>query len=257
MKNNNNTKIVMWIVIGIIAVTAILNSGGLFSGITTSTQYPEGISVSSNVQMQVPPDKATFNIEIQTKDKDAKNAQEQNSILTNQVMTALKEAGIADSELETQNYNMYPGRDYVEVVCIRAPCPPQYNDNYIVSNSIKVSTKNLDKIGIYIDAAVKAGANSVNSVNFDLSDAKRAEIQQNALKQAGQDTKAKAQAIADGMNVKLGKIKSIQEQSYNIYPQYYAYDMKASAIGAEIAPTPITPQNVNVNAQILVTYSIA
>lgn len=69
---------------------------------------------------------------------------------------------------------------------------------YVVSNYIKITLKEFDKVGKVIDVSVDSGA-LVNYINFELSNEKMNEYKAMALANASQDAKRKAEAIVLGL----------------------------------------------------------
>jgi uncharacterized protein YggE len=80
---------------------------------------------------------------------------------------------------------------------------------YSVSNIVQVKIRNLANVGKILDAAIAAGANSLNSLSFTIDDPTPLATQ--ARQQAVADAMAKAKTLADAAGVKLGPITSISE----------------------------------------------
>ncbi len=225
-----------------------------------SVTTPEGLTnvlrTDGYFELEVAPDQAEMSIAVETNHTDAKTAQQRNADISNAVRAALKSAGIRDEDIGTTNYNVYETRE----------CDPAYwrgeggkcSTFYRVSNTVKIKSKQLSMIGDYIDAAVSAGANRVDSLQFTLSKEKRADVQAQALREASKEARKKAEAMADSLGITLGGIARVSESSFGVTPVYYARDMmaKAESAGAPAAPTPISPEDVKVTAQVSVEYQI-
>ena len=115
----------------------------------------------------------------------------------------------------------------------------------------------MTKVGTIVDVAVKNGANQINNINFGLSDAKNQEYKQKALADAATNAKEKAETIASSLGVKLGKIKTVSESSYDYRP--YMYNMKMSAGAAEdmvAEAAQVLPSDVTVSGTIQITYYV-
>src|SRR3989344_1872998 len=67
---------------------------------------------------------------------------------------------------------------------------------YISIQTLEVKTSDIQKIGKYLDAAVKNGATGINSINLDLSEEKKKEVFNEALMKAGAEAKEKAEVLA-------------------------------------------------------------
>ena len=209
------------------------------------------ISVTGQSEFDVDPDQAEMYIKVETKDPTARTAQDSNSRIMTTVKEALKKAGLTDAEMETTNYNLWPQQKWDPVKQISV------DDGYMVSHQLKITTKNIDKIGSYLQTAVDNGANGLDSVQFSLSDARKKDVNSEALAQASTSAKEKAEAIASGMGVTLGKVSSISEANVN-YPWPIRYAAAGMAMeSAKAAPAPdLSPEKVTVSAQISVAYEI-
>lgn len=251
---------------GFVAIALFLVVLATFALVYTQYQRPitiaqsgpggEGIpkiSASGTSELEVMPDEAIMRIKVETKAKTAKLTQDENSKTMAQVQSALKRAGIASDKIETDQYNLYPWTEWDNVQ------QKTIEMGYTLYHTIKVTTTDLDKVGEFISIAVDAGANGVENIQFDLSDKKKEEVRRTALQDAAQNAKAKAETIASGLGVKLGAIQDISESSFNYGPIYRGYDMmatKAMGVAEEMAPAPIQPEQISVQATVSVSYRI-
>ena len=119
-----------------------------------------------------------------------------------------------------------------------------------------VPTDDVDNAGKYIDAAVDAGANIVNRIDFTLSDDYEEDVKRQAMIQASDDAEEKAVALTSNLGVRLGSIVSISESSYSYSPyRYYGTDAMMEA-GAADVPTKISPEKVDVRGSVSLVYEI-
>lgn len=213
------------------------------------------ITASGNSELTVMPDEAIIRVKVETKAKTAKQTQDDNTKIMNQVQSALKRAGIASDDIETDQYNLYPWTEWDNVQ------QRTVEMGYTLYHTIKVKTTDLAKVGEYISTAVDAGANGIENVQFDLSDKKKEEVRRQALQEAAQNAKAKAETIASGLGVRIGAVQEIMESSFDygpIYRGYAAMEMKAGGMDMEeMAPAPVQPEQIDVRATVSVSYRIA
>lgn len=242
----------LWI-IPIIAVAVMLSACTTQIVMPEPGEQPNTLTVQGDTNFDVAPDLAKVQFAIETRSATAQDAQLRNRQIGDEVKKALNRLGVSSNDVETTNYNVqrWVEWDYKE--------QKQIDKGYIVSNNFVVKTKNLQGVGDILDAGIQAGANRVDSISFELSDEKSREVKQEALRKAATNAREKAVALADGSGVRLGAVKSISENSYVVMP--YArggYDMMmAKAESAPAIPsTDISPQNVQVNAQVSVAYMI-
>ncbi len=233
------------------AQTNTAEKQGVASFAEDTKEEPRLISVSGTAKKTMAPDTAEIYLSVETLDKSASKSQNQNAVISEKVRKALKDSGIADKDIQTTSYNLYQEYEWNQSTL------KSEVKGYKTVNSIKVIVRNLSNVGTTIDVAVGVGANSVSGVSFTLSDEKQAQLANEALQQAAANASLKAQNIAKGLGIALGKVQTASESSsyYPPTPYYRSYDLAAGAT-AESAKTSITPGDIEVNASVSVTYEI-
>jgi hypothetical protein len=189
---------------------------------------------------------------VQTKEPTAKRAQDENARLMSNVKEALKRTGVADSEMETINYNMWPQQKW------DPETQESVDDGYMVQHTLKVTTKDVTHVGAMVETAVSAGANGLDSISFKLSDAKQEDVNSQALAQASGNAKDKADSIASGLGVRIKRITAVTESNvgYDYYPRPM-YAMAEKAAGAvDYSSNVVSPASVSVSATIGIVYEI-
>ncbi len=213
-------------------------------------QPQNAITVQGNTEFDVAPDLAKLRFRIETQSLTAQDAQNRNREIGDAVMSALKQAGVRANEIETVDYRIEKIQEWDPKM------ERMVDKGYRASNAFVVSTKDLEKVGPLLDVGVQAGANNVESISFELSDEKQREVKVDSLRKATQNARDKAEALADGAGVRLGKLLSLSENSYVVMP-YARYDVMAmKAEMAEAPPTAVSPQTVHISAQVSLSYEI-
>jgi len=203
------------------------------------------VSVQGEGVMLVKPDLAYINIGVETRDENASVAQAENKEKMLAVLDSLKMAGIKEVDMVTTNYNIYRSYDYN-----RAPLENgQQPSVYQVDNTVKVTIRDIDRVGDFIDAAFNAGANVVHNIQFDVED--RAAYYNEALVLAMANAKDKAAAIMSTFDEVADKPYKVYEASYSSAPYtntyYEASDMK-------MASTPVQAGELAIKATLTVEY---
>lgn len=212
-------------------------------------EEPRTVDVSGTATIKVAPDKAELYFGYEVELPTAAEAQRDSANVISSVKAALSAAGVEWDSIETSYYTVTPVRRWnekteeYEVVAYRAV------------HMLKVESLELESVGTYADAAVEAGSNRFDSVYFSLSDLKEMEVRNQALYQASQNAREKAQSIAGGLGLNLGRVYSSTE-SFGYYP-YLARSEAAAMPGEDYTPTEITPGEVEVTATVSVRYEIA
>lgn len=238
------------------AIVGMLVLAVLLAACQITVQSPEQqmrntVSVNGMSQFKAVPDEATIMLRVETNGTTPQEAQDKNSAAMAAVRRVLKSAGIADTEMESTNYNLYPNTywDYEK--------QRQFEAGYKATHTLKVKTKDLDKVGTFIQLGVDAGATNVEGVSFALSKANERDAKDAALRQATQDARQKAEALADGLNVRLGKVVSVSINEYNVMPYFRGVPMMAEAMDSKAEAPPIAPQEVDVSANVQVVFELA
>ncbi|MEN6357147.1 MAG: SIMPL domain-containing protein [Armatimonadota bacterium] len=200
-----------------------------------------GIMVTGSGEVKAQPDIAYVTLGVNTQSDDAAKAAKDNAGITNSVIAAVMKAGIAKSDIETTNYSVNPIMDYKK--------SPPVTVGYGVSNQIRLTIRNLARVGSIIDIGVKAGANNVQGVDFSIEN--DTTLRGQALVKAIAQAKSKAQAMADAAGVKLGRLVSMSEAG-----GYAPRPMLAGLTKSEAAPTPIIPGELTVSASVTMVYAI-
>ncbi|MCH4889448.1 DUF541 domain-containing protein [Acidaminobacter sp. JC074] len=200
------------------------------------------VSVSGVGTVTVKPDIAYINVGVETQDADAGLAQQENAKKMTAVMAALKKVGILEDDIKTVQYSIYDRYDYKE-----DGTDVKY---YVVNNNVKVTIRDIDKVGDVIDAAAGAGSNQVSSIQFGISN--EDEVYAEALKLAMTSAKSKATAIMSTFGKVPGLPSRVSESSY--YGGSVRMDYNVMAAEAKMS-TPVSAGELTVTANVSVDYN--
>ncbi len=152
----------------VILVAIALSACGPATIVANPAAPQRTLSVTGTGTVNMTPDIAYINIGVHTEKPAATDAVAENTTQTQQVVDALKAAGVDVKDIQTTNFSIYPNTQF----------DPQTNQKigttYVVDNTVNVTVRQLDKLGALLDATVSAGANSVNSIQFDVFDKTKA-----------------------------------------------------------------------------------
>ncbi len=212
---------------------------------------PRPIRVSGTGEVQVKPDMATIQFAVETTGTTAQEAAEANADAMDRVIQALRGAGVANDDIRTSGYSLYP--EYAIQPRDDPNAPPQIR-GYRASNQVTVRSTNLDGLGQLIDVGLAAGANRMSGVSFELRDSEAARAA--ALREAVLAARASAETIASALGVTLGAVLDASTSADPVRPvmQYeMAFDMRMSAAAP---PTPIQAGEQTVRAVASIIYEI-
>ncbi len=178
------------------------------------TKPTRTITVTGTAEISVAPDICYMSFAVETRDKSAVKAYNQNNEIMTRVNAAVKSLGIEARDLSTNQFTITP-QYYWEEKPSR-----QVFDGYLVHNTLNVKVRDLAKVGKVLDAAVNAGATTVGGVTFTVENPKKfnVELREQAIKAAY----TKAKQMADLTGVKLLKPLTITEAEPGGWYQYYA-----------------------------------
>lgn len=229
------------IALAVVGAAFIMNSSVL-------TGEKKTITIDGSYTQTVAPDKVEVTFSVVTNASTASDAQAQNTDITDAVMAALKAKGFAESDIETVYYNVYPQYDWSS--------GSQKITGYQATHQIKVTSNNISDAGMIVDTAINGGANEVDYIDFGLKQATEQTVRKDALSNAAQNARDKAEGIAAGLGMSIKGIVSVSEG--NIY--YPPYRLDYTVASAEASGTgktvQITPGNVDVSASVSVTFEL-
>ncbi|MGB8981703.1 MAG: SIMPL domain-containing protein [Anaerolineales bacterium] len=206
------------------------------------------LSVSGSGEAYLAPDIASIYLGVHTEKLTAAEAVAENNEQTQKVIKAITDFGIDPKDVRTTNFSIWP-MDQFDPLTGR----PTGEKTYAVDNTVFVTVRDLDKLGDLLDTVVQAGANTVNSVQFDV--AEKSEALKQARAEAVKDAESQAQALAEAAGLTLGEIQSIGFSDAQAYP---IFDGKGGGGGlaSEAAAVPIQPGQLTFTVNVSVTYVI-
>jgi len=218
------------------------------------------ISVSGTGIIKTTPDICKISLSVKTTGTDVKDLQDENAKSMTKILAAFSSmdtCALADNEIQTSGFSIsevyYPDDTLIS----------RYGKDvtiYQVTNSISIETDKLSCIGEIIDTAIANGANDIDSVTFTLSPDKENEYRAQALVAAVDEARTDAGIVLEALGRNTGSVKTVNVQkSYNP-PVYYDsanYALPAASGGGPArAETPIDPGEVDVTAEVSITYRI-
>ncbi len=225
----------------------------------SSTPQENSIGVSATATKDVAPDLLEIGIRVQTQSDNAQASQQENADVTKTLLAKLKALGINDSDIQTTSYSVDP------VYSSNYACAPDssncvWNSNltgYSTTQTFNVDITQLDLGGAVIDAASQSGENEtfVDSTSFTLKPDTRDAVENTLLEEASADAKIKAQNIADGLGVSLGKVLSASEDNY-YYPSPLVMKSDIAASGAVAPSTQLSPGTLEISTSVSVSYEV-
>jgi uncharacterized protein YggE len=178
------------------------------------------VSVSATGTVAAEPDMARISTGVVTEGETAKDAIARNNAVMTKVIEGLKGAGVAARDIQTATLQVEPR--YTQAKEGR----PAAINGYRVINQVRLTIRDVKKLGDMLDQAITLGANQVNSIGFDVANAET--LKDEARKQAMANAKRRAELYAGAAGVQLGQVLQISESSSEPRPIMSQRAMAAS-----------------------------
>lgn len=237
-------------VVAVLVLALLLSACGTAVPVVGNQAAPASqrtISVAGTGTAYLNPDIAYVYLGVHTEKLTAAEAVAENNEQTEQVIEALREFGIPANDIRTTNFSIWPIDKYDP-----STGAPSGEKSYAVDNTVYVTVRDLEALGDLLDTVIQAGANTVNSIQFDVAD--RDEALADARAEAVQDAGEKAQELAAAAGVELGQLQSVSFPDLQNYPIFDGRGGGGAA--AEAAAVPIQPGQLTFTVTVNVTYAI-
>lgn len=203
--------------------------------------YAEGIGEATGK-----PDTAQFMVGVTKTASTVEAAQTQTNTAVNKVIAALKQQGISDKDIKTQDYTVNPNIDYSS--------GSQTTTGYTVSTNLSVTVKDTTKANAALDSATANGANIISGVSFTLNDDEREKLEDEARGKAIQQAKGKATRISQQAGIRLGKIINVTINPTEPGPIMYDKATLNAGGGIPSAPTQLQTGENKVKVTVTLSY---
>jgi uncharacterized protein YggE len=204
------------------------------------------LSATGSATATVKPDKVILSLGVQTTNNTAKTALDSNSKSMNTVLEALLAAGVKRNETSTSSFNVSPNYNYSQGRNIIT--------GFTVTNSLQIESSKIANVSEWLDTAISAGTNTVNSIDFTQSDKKLAEIKNGLIKLAIDDAKAKANFAASALGLKVLGVKSITVNEFASTPLPMPFGSQKLSVPAPAGGTPIISGQQQVSESVDITF---
>lgn len=217
------------------------------------------ITVSGTGEAVAVPDIATFSFSVTKEAKTSAEAQKTATDISNKILDAVKKAGVAEKDIKTTNYSLYPKYDYPQVICpaissVGCPSGREVLRGYEITQSFEVKIRDIEKAGQIVVDATGAGATNINGPTFGID--KEDEVIAKARNEAINFAKNKAKLIADGLGVRLVRVVAFSENE-NSYAMPMLNKTTFGVGGADAVSAPQLPAGENKYSRtVQVTYEI-
>jgi uncharacterized protein YggE len=225
------------------AAALLLGSAGTAYGQAIAAPPAPQIVTQGRSEIEVAPDRAELRLSVETRASTGADAGRQNSQIVSAVLDTLRRGfGLTDRDLVTLGYMLQP-----QMVYPRDGAAPRV-EGYVATNTVRVRTGSIDRVGAMIDASLRKGATNISGLSFSATgtdDARRTALSM-AVEQARKD--AEAMAVAAGG--RLGPLLELINQEMDFRspaPMMMAMEAK---LMSDAAPTQIQAGEQTILARV-------
>lgn len=243
------SALVIILLLGAIAweVAAVAGKMKQYRTIGKSPTAPPQITVSGEGKVRASPDVALVSVGFTEAGSDARTVQAATNRKTSALVSAVKQAGVAQADIQTMDFAVYPQYAYGEGKAPRVT-------GYEARQSLEIRIRDLDRINEVLGVVGDTGVTNIGGLQFTIDDPKelRAQARQEAIAQARQE----ATRIADALGVRLGDPVAFNESGGGspIYPMARA--LSADMGGGEFDAPSIERGTNEIVSNVSVTYEL-
>lgn len=208
-------------------------------------QSERTVSVQGRGEVLLEPDSVSIIFSVSSESWDVNVATKDAATRMTAVQAALKDNGIEEKYISIFDYSIHQEYDYT--------VDKRRYRNYIVNNKIRVQINDITAAGNIIDVAIKAGANELSDLTYNINNDQEAVKQARllAIKQA-EDT---AQMLAGATGAQLGKILTIREYSNN-QPYIETKRTVAASLASANDSTPLATGTKTVSVSVEAVWEL-
>ena len=234
------------VLIGIMAAVLVLTACAPAAQLSAGEQVRQ-LSVTGSGIVYVVPDLAYINVGVRSTGDSVGEAMDANNVQAKAIRDTLVAQGVAEGDIQTSSFNVYPQSDYdYQGVITRT--------YFSVENNVYVTVRDLDQLGAILDAVAASGANTIYGISFDVTD--KTEAQTSARQIAVDSAITQAKELADAAGVSVGEVLTISS-SYSYPTSYYGYGMGGGGGGSDYAlSVPIAAGQIQISADVTISFAI-
>jgi hypothetical protein len=201
------------------------------------------IVVPGTGRVSVVPDVADLRLGVAVARPKVDAARSEAARVMDAILTAVVGAGVARRDVRTTLLSIQPRYDY------RDGRPPTLT-GYELANVVEVAVRDLGRLGDVVDAALAAGATSMDGLTFRVADP--APVEREARRLAMADARSRADVLAAEGGLQIEGVSDIVEGTAS--PPPTPFPKAERMMAAADAATPVEAGALEVAVSLTVTY---
>lgn len=253
-ESNEFGRKILWTIFGILLAYLVIYVGTLIRNNIEAHRYigkadrmERMITVEAVGESIVKPDIAMATLGMLNSAPTVTEAQEKNTQIMNTLVSRLKDMGIAEADIETVDYSVYPSYDYTEA-------EGSVLRGYDISQNVRVKIRNIESANTVLGLAGELGLTNVGGLTFTVDN--KDEYLEAARKDAVEKLREKIQQVSGLIGVSPVSVLSYdeyEEVDSSIYPMR-SYDMME--VGSSESAPQLEPGSENIRLRVRVTIEI-
>jgi len=200
------------------------------------------VSVSATGSVTAEADVAQISAGVVTEGDSAKDAIGRNTVVMTKLIAGLKAIGIQAKDIQTTTLNVEPR--YTQPKDGRAASISGYR----VVNQVRLTVRDVKRLGEVLDQAIAQGANQISHIAFDIAEPEV--LKDEARKQAMENARRRGELYAKAAGGQLGPVLRISESVADIHP------VPGGGRMAMRASVPVEPGTRSLEVEVHVTYAL-
>ena len=203
------------------------------------------LSLNATGSVNVRPDTAHITLGVVSEAENARSAMDNNNAAMADVISALKEKDIASKDIQTTNFSVHPRYQHFD------DGKPSVISGYRVVNSIRITVRQIGRLGEVLDKVVSFGSNQIGGISFSVSEPDA--LMDRARTQAIETARERAELYARAAGASIGDVLKIEEVDQNGGPEPR---FRAMAAKAE-SNVPIEAGETEIQVRVRVVWALS
>ena len=201
------------------------------------------IRVIGDARVRVSPDVAVLFAGVESTDRDLARVTKEAADQMRRVLAALREAGVPGPDIQTTRHDIRVERPWDNG-------KPGPITGYTVADEVRVTVRDLSKLGSIIERLAGGGSNSLRGLSFEKEDPTPERAR--AMTMAYASARTKAEALARAAGIRLGAVISVNEAVHGpVVPMFRTAQVESHAAGA-----PVSAGEVEIGGAVEVAFAL-
>jgi len=196
------------------------------------------ISVRGSANIVVTPDLFRFSVYVEEKGELVSKLNAGVSEKTQQVIRLLKKHKVANGDIQSMHVQLNPWYERHQ--------NGSRQKGFILSRQINITLRTLGDYSKLLDGVLKVGVTRIDGFSYELDD--KSQVYMQALQQATENAKTRAQTLVKPLNVNVGAVRSIQEVNSHAPTPVYAKSMMAERMDMDL------PGEIGIRSDVEVVF---